>query len=202
MKKLLRKKPFLLPGYGQLIYGKKIRGWIQILAFWDCVLMGVLFWGYVNHEMGMPIGLLCLVLSALLWVYSYLDYLDLVVTQPPPKLKKSLKNQKVAEPEDEPEEEEEEKEQEDASVVLANTFYESGRIFYLNGELKSARKDFQKALKANEEDWDAMYQLGRVCFDLGQKKKAKKLFEQYRKTKESTKWNKETEDYLKLINKN
>lgn len=192
MKKFLDQKPFLFPGYGQLAYGKKVRGWILTLTFWDCVLIGALFILFIKNSLAFPIGLLCEILAGLLWVYSYLDYLDLEATLPKPE-KFELSSMDLLE---------EPKNKKDPEEESSFDHYESGRIYYLNGELKAARKDFEKALAANEEDWDAMYQLGRVHFDLGNKRKAKKYFADYRKTKDSTKWNKETDLYLKQIEKN
>ncbi len=186
MKKFFARKPFLFPGYGQLTYGKKMRGWVLTLAFWDCVLVGLLFLLWINHPLSFPIGFLCEVLSGLLWIYSYLDYLDLTATLP--KLKKVSAD--LDEDEEEPTQEK------------VSDYYESGRIYYLNGEFQAAQKDFEKALKVNKEDWDAIYQLGRLHFDLGEKKKAKKYFERYQNAKDSTKWNKETETYLKKLSHN
>ncbi len=83
MKAFLRKHPALFPGYGQLLYDKKVRGWTLTLAFWDCMLVGGLFF-LLDHPLGLPIGVLCEVLAGLIWVYNYLDYMDLASNQPLP----------------------------------------------------------------------------------------------------------------------
>lgn len=170
MKELLSRYPYLLCGFGQIQHKKPLRGWVLAISFLDCLGIALFFLFVVEHRMGVPIGLLCFLLAGLLWFYSYLDYLELI----PP-----------AEPCD-------------AAKNLAD-YYEAGRIAYLRGELPSARQHFQKALKVNRDDWDALYQLARVHYELGETKKACRLFERYAGAQESRKWQKEVEDYLAQI---
>lgn len=167
MKKLLEQHPYLLCGLGQIRYGKRLRGWILGIAFWDCVGISIYFLFVVKHPLGVPIGLLCVLLAGLLWFYSYLDYLELAPGAA------TL-----------------------ATSGLSSDCYEAGRIAYLRGELDEARSHFQKALKVNRDDWDALYQLARVHFELGEPKKACRLFERYANATESRKWSREAEEYL------
>jgi len=173
MKKLLSQKPYLLCGFGQIAYGNRVSGWILAFAFWDCLIIGLYFLFGIEHKLGLPIGLLCELLAGLLFIYSYIDYLEL----------KSQSQQ-----------------QKKPTEETFSDHYESGRILFLRGELESARIDFEKALKENKEDLDALYQLARVYFELGNKKKARQLFQRYNRNKESRKWNREVDEYLNLIN--
>lgn len=172
MKKLLLRHPYLLCGLGQIRHEKKVSGWVLAVAFWDCFLIGGYFLFLIDHRLGLPIGLLCELLAGLLWLYSYLDYLDL----------RSRKNETTLFTEE-----------------SKYDFYESGRIAYLRGELEDARKDFQSAIKYNREDYDSVYQLACVNFDMGNKRKAKQLFEKYAAAGDSRKWGRETDEYLKKI---
>jgi len=167
------KRPYLICGLGQIQFKKPIRGWILAISFWDCVGIGIYFLFSVNHPLGIPIGLLCVLLAGLLWLYSYLDYLDLVQAS-----KASLSN------------------------PTTNT-YELGRVSFLRGELPEARTHFEKALSQNPTDWDALYQLARVQLELGEKKSAQRLFERYIEEQETRKWQREAEEYLaQLKNEN
>jgi len=172
VKTLLTQKPYLFCGFGQIAFGHRVSGWILAIAFWDCLGIGLYFLFGIRHPLGLPIGLLCELLAGLLWIYSYIDYLEL----------KSQSSQ-----------------QKEITEETFSDHYESGRILFLRGELEGARVDFEKAIKENKEDWDALYQLGRVYFDLGNKKKARQLFQRYNKNKESKKWKYEVEEYLSLM---
>lgn len=171
MQQILARYPYLLCGLGQIRREKRLRGWILAFAFWDCVAVAGFFLVFVRHPMGAPIGLLCFLLAGLLWFYSYLDYLDLA-------------------PQGEAGED---------PVKEAADSYEAGRISYLRGELETARSHFQKALKKNGDDWDALYQLARVQYELGDAKKAQRLFKRYTESKETRKWAHEAEEYLNEI---
>lgn len=60
--------------------------------------------------------------------------------------------------------------------------YEQGRIASLTGDYNRARTEFEKALKLNRQDKDALFQLGRAYFYLGMENKAKKIFDKYLKS--------------------
>jgi len=159
----------ILPGAGQVVIGRSLRG-LSIFAVFGLAMDGVVLglygpvFGASADRLVMGAGLSAI----LLWCYSLYD----VWRRTFGRMREGLQTEKAK-------------------------HFRSGMVHYLSRELDEAAPDFRFVLRLDDEDLDALFYLAMTLHHAGRYRRARRLFRRCLALDDSEKWRDEIDLHLR-----
>ncbi|MEK7448613.1 MAG: tetratricopeptide repeat protein [Planctomycetota bacterium] len=157
------------PGLGQILTGRHLRGTVFFLSFIILIdLAMIIFPCLWGREEAQQLIRLCWLAAILIWGYNIFDIIRIVYWRERPALQEKKKQ-----------------------------LFSEGLIYYLKNDLDRAGKIFQRILKLDRDDPDALFYLGVIYRNSGQTGKATRFFNRALILDDTEKWRWEISEELK-----